>query len=234
MIFLFYPNNHDTSFQTQAGIGSAPANFGIDNENINLPNEKIIREDQQVNASTLLDGEIVYDDQYKFSINNLFTRFKPTNLAQAAEILNTNGYYGRHTILPVSSLGKPINCLKVDVYLPESNVTFRWPYDNAYNMDTGKFLKKLSYRPTSLIYMSMVRIMECASEVDMRDPFSIQMLFQGYYGKLITGAVHLVIENFVKDGKFIFNSEYDIKEVYENCFDDREMQFLRIEKIKVK
>lgn len=89
----------------------------------------------------IIDHEIK-SDEYKVPINTLVVLNKPTTVSALSKLLDDNGYFGRYKILRkvTKNLGDII--ITVEVYLPNSNFTYTWPFKTFYNLTLGRLLRR--------------------------------------------------------------------------------------------
>lgn len=82
--------------------------------------------------------DVFKSDRYSISLNQLlFTkRFQP-NITSVSKLLDDNGYFGRYRIEQI--LEKKMLGIKIHVYLVDSGVTYIWPYDTSFNLQSKKF-----------------------------------------------------------------------------------------------
>lgn len=88
----------------------------------------------------LLDDDFK-SDKYSVSINELmFSRKYSPTVTSVSKLLDDNGYFGRYRIETVKDRKLGIHTLiKIHVYLVDSGVTYTWPFNTFFDLDTKRF-----------------------------------------------------------------------------------------------
>jgi hypothetical protein len=96
----------------------------------------------------IIDDEIK-SDSYSVSINSIILLYKPRTIPILSKLLDENGYFGRYKILRklTKKIGNTI--INIEVYLPNSNFYYVWPFKTSYNMTDGVLLRKVSLKNIS-------------------------------------------------------------------------------------
>jgi hypothetical protein len=80
-------------------------------------------------------------NKYKISINELLfgNSYSPT-IDSLKTLLDNNGYFGRYRIELVRDKKFETDTLvKIHVYLIDSGITYTWPYNTFFDLDTKRF-----------------------------------------------------------------------------------------------
>jgi hypothetical protein len=88
----------------------------------------------------LIDEEFK-NDKYSVSLNQLmFGRPYKPNVISVSKLLDKNGYFGRYKIEVVKDrkFGTDI-LIKIHVYLVDSGISYTWPYNTFFDLDTKRF-----------------------------------------------------------------------------------------------
>lgn len=83
------------------------------------------------------------DDRYTLPIHILIDAYNPLDIARLKEILDDRGYYGRYKIIEIKDYKLNATKLKIEVYMPDSCITYSWPYENFYILGKGLAKKRL-------------------------------------------------------------------------------------------
>lgn len=91
------------------------------------------------------EGVIIYDDSYKESILSLMKKHTPPTDKAVKLMLDDNGYIGRYKVYYVGKPAFPKSSgICIYVTLPVTGLTYRWPKNGYYNLNTKEFSEKWS------------------------------------------------------------------------------------------
>jgi len=165
------------------------------------------------------------NDTYSLSINSIVLSRIFSSIEELKEALESSGYYGRVEVRKVSD-GKSKDCLvKIKVYLPDSKVSYEWPFMASYSLNKGCITKRK--RPAAI--KNNWKLLKCMYFL-FRHDYKIEDLDSAANdGYLIMGWAtkkeyvellrFLIKHELVWDGKLILKSAMDVRELYENLFD---------------
>jgi len=177
------------------------------------------------------DGEIK-SDEFSVSINSIVLLNKPTTVPGLMKILDDNGYFGRYKVLRKVTKKYGETIISIEVYLPNSNANYIWPFRTLYNLTIGSLVKKIKLRKIPAIkyimrYLANGCHFKGKFEITSIDELPVKLMKDNYsndlsyYQYMVTTLVHaglLVIDK--KNKKIIFRlkDDKDIEEVCSNLF----------------
>lgn len=173
-----------------------------------------------------MEDESLKSDKYSIPINTIISLYRPETVIELKSLLDDNGYYGRHKIKKKYSKIRGDSIIHIEIYLPNSIHTYNWPFKTMYNLTIGNLVRKINLKnipaiPFVMNYLSSNKmkiksIPELPSQ--LLKPYNSNDL--GYYQYIVTTLVHAGLFGFNKKKELVFvlkNTE-DVKEVYENLF----------------
>lgn len=91
----------------------------------------------------MIDKEIIYDDSYKRSIFYILKYLRPDTLKEFTDLLDRYGYYGRYNLYREMRKAKLSDFFYLRIYLPHSQMYYRWPYKGYLELGNDRMLDKL-------------------------------------------------------------------------------------------
>jgi hypothetical protein len=149
----------------------------------------------------------------------------PKDEEALANLLDKNGYYGRHTIERYAGPSYKDICVKIKIYLPNSIFTYQWPYGAYYNLTQDSFSK----RKKPSVVQNNFKLIKCMYfftrsgiivENDIEKVAELGSLYMGWAKKEEYFAMirFLMKARFFNNGRFVLKTE-DVLEVHDNLFD---------------
>jgi hypothetical protein len=172
--------------------------------------------------------------RYIISLNELLISNDPKSISETADLLNNNGYLGRHEILLHEKDGtlnknrydSNISRIKISVRLLDSNIDYIWPYNTYYDWETRRFGKRRKpavirndFRLSKCMYFFVTT--GCMITGNLDKVAELGSLMMGWadkseYKKMI---IFLIQADLFHKGEFKLKSHIDVYEYYNNMFD---------------
>jgi hypothetical protein len=165
-------------------------------------------------------------DIYVKSINNIISSSAPRTIEKVEELLENNGYYGRAKVRKVPTKNYRETAIKVEVYLPDSIITYNWPFETYYNLSKVDFGKRTRPRVIKknealikCMYFFLIQNYRISNNLEA--VAEIGHLYMGWATKeeYIHMIRFLIKAGLFRDGWFALKSKQDVLEVYNNLFD---------------
>ena len=164
-------------------------------------------------------------DYYSISINSLLLAANPKSIAKVENLLDDNGYYGRYRIVresvPVFAI-----CIKIEVYLPESLNTYKWPFKTYYNLSTNSFGKrriprviKNTFRFNKIMLFLALCDLDLSSGVDRLALSGSKIMGWANKDDYVKTIMFFIKCGMFVNSKFCIKTEQDVVEVQSNLFD---------------
>jgi hypothetical protein len=175
-----------------------------------MPDEIIINED-------------IKRDDYYISINELVIRHQPRDVRILSNILDDNGYFGRHKINREYTKRYGDNNVAVEIYLPNSIFTYRWPLSSTYSLTRSGIIKNSNDFLHS--YQSFVHPLDFLRRVNDKEAFRdidklSLMMFREHstrdllYNKQFIYRIMLL--KYLVKNNILLRSKEDIVEIFHN------------------
>ncbi len=165
------------------------------------------------------------NDLYSISINSLVLSKTFHSIEELKDLLESKGYYGRIKVKKVDTVAKDDVRIKLEVYLPDSIVSYEWPFSSTYSLKKAAILKRK--RPSAI--KNNWKLLKCMYFLLKADYVLEDLDSAAQDGYIVMGWAtkkeyvemlrFLVKCNLIREGKFVLKTEQDVKEVYENLFD---------------
>lgn len=163
------------------------------------------------------------EDQYKISIRDIILNNSFTGPSSLSSLLDANGYYGRHKIRNVVAKNKSLHNYVIDVYLPNSGITYNWPFKSSYDMserriNRSRLFKYEHHSPSmSTIMHHILNTGQVFNELGWDTIWPLVQRYQfNSYIHTIRVIETLKLYGIISDNKLILKDPMDIKELYDN------------------
>lgn len=170
--------------------------------------------------------DLLYNDVYCKSINNIVISNSPKTISSLHSMLEDNGYYGRFKIDKIDVKRSRDVCVKISLYLPDSAYSYLWPYSTYYNLSDYSFGKRSRPRviqPNIKLIKCMYFFLTTGYNIsnNLETVAKIGNLHMGWATKeeYVHMIIFLVKAGLFNNGAFVLKSVNDVNEVYENLFD---------------
>jgi hypothetical protein len=166
------------------------------------------------------------DDVYKIPIRDVILNNSFNGIAQLSDLLDSNGYYGRHQIRQSVAKGKSNNNYVIQVYLPNSSITYSWPFKSTFDMNEKRINKsrlfKWEHHSPTMCTM-MLHILDTGQVFEEYGWHTIWPIVKKYHMNSYIHTIDVIktlkLYEIIKDGKLILKEGIDIKEMYENLLE---------------
>lgn len=153
----------------------------------------------------------VQDDKFKISLFNILGRKRPNNLNELNSLLDSNGYYGRHTVHRVTRRGITLPRYRIMIYLPNSKMNYVWPIMTEFEFGSMDSVYNV-HRRLPIILADTFKV---GSKVDYITIYTL--VKNGLRGKKIGKSIEILHDL----GLFLNNSPLvrdvdDVEEIYQN------------------